>query len=144
MLDLTAWFRLNRREVERQFALSAVDLKEIVTLDGIDVLPDESWLRIRSHDLYGPLPEIIFPVDPADRHTTFACLQREPVKLCTVARYRRELEDIFRGASFLPPTKRDTQCVVGIRWQTRAVLAEAPDFMDAYHTLWREAVERFM
>jgi hypothetical protein len=30
MLDLPRWFHLNRREFERQFALPAVELKEIV------------------------------------------------------------------------------------------------------------------
>lgn len=38
MLELPRWFRINHREIERQFALSAIDLKEIIALDGMDLL----------------------------------------------------------------------------------------------------------
>jgi len=48
MLDLSRWFRLNRREFERQFGLPAIDSKEIVVLDGIDLLPEQSSFRIRA------------------------------------------------------------------------------------------------
>ncbi len=54
MLDLPRWFNLNRREFERQFALPAIELKEIVFLDDIDLLPEESSVKVRSHDLTSP------------------------------------------------------------------------------------------
>jgi hypothetical protein len=66
MLDLSRWLNLNRRESERQFALPAVELKEIVALDGIDLLLVQSSIKVRSRDLHGPLPEIIIRVDAAD------------------------------------------------------------------------------
>lgn len=142
--DLRRWFLLNRREVEKQFFLPAGDLKEVVILDGLDLLPDESSLRIRGHDLHGPLPEIILPIDFSGRYETFERLRREAVKLCTVVRFRRELADTFAGAFFLPPTRVGSRCVAGIQWKGRTVLVESRNFMDAHHRLWKEAVRRFM
>jgi len=83
MLDLPRWLDLNRREFERQFGLPAVELKEIVALDAIELLPEQSSL---------------------------------------------------------PPTTLDSECVAGLQWHGRTVLAEAADFIDAYHRLWRKAV----
>jgi hypothetical protein len=38
----------------------------------------------------------------------------------------------------------DTRCVVGIQWGGRTVWAEALNYIDAYHRLWRRAVRRFL
>jgi len=91
MLDLSRWFHLNRREFERQFTLPAVELKEIIALDGLELLPEESSVRICSHDLHGPLPEIIVDLDITDRLGAFNRLGSEAVKLCAIVRLRREL-----------------------------------------------------
>ena len=107
LLDLPRWFNLNRREFERQFALPVVELKEIVALDGIELLPGQSSTKIHSHDLHGPLPEIILQVDPADRLGTFDRLGSEATKLCAISRLRRELDEAFSGATFLPPSEAD-------------------------------------
>jgi len=100
--------------------------------------------QVRSHDLHGPLPEIIIHIDPADRLGTFDRLGREAVKLCTISRLRRELEDSFSGVTFLPPTMLDGKCVAGLQWHGRTALAETEDFVHAYHRLWRHAVRRFL
>jgi hypothetical protein len=144
LLDLPRWFNLNRREFERHFALPAVELKEIVALDEIDLLPDTSSIKVRSHDLHGPLPEIILQVDPTDRLGAFEALGREVVKLCVISRLRWELEEAFSGASFLPPTRMDDKSVAGLQWHGRTVLAEGEDFVRAHHRLWRHAVRRFL
>ncbi len=144
MLDVSRWFNLNGREFERQFALPAVELKEIVSLDGIELPPEESSIRVRSHDLHGPLSEITLKADRADRHGTFDALGREAVKLCAISRLKRELEEAFSGSRFLPPTTLDRKCVAGIQWHGRTVLAEAEDFIHAYHRLWKRAVRRFL
>ena len=144
MLDLPRWFNLNRREFERQFSLPAVELTEVIALDGIELLPEQSSIKIRSHDLRGPLPDIIIQVDPADRLGTFDRLGRETVKLCVISHLRRELVDAFSGASFLPPTTLESKCVGGLQWEGRTVLAEAEDFVQAYHRLWKRAVRRFL
>ena len=59
-----------------------------------------------------------------------------------MVRIRRELADTFPGVSFLPPTMLDSRCAAGVQWEGRTVLPEAPDFMGAYHRLWRKAVNR--
>ncbi len=109
-----------------------------------NLIPKQFSLRIRGHDLHGPLPEIIIQVDPADRLGAFDRLGREAVKLCTVSRLRRELEEAFSGSTFLPPTWLDGKCVAGLQWHGRTVLAEAEDFVQAYHRLWRRTVRRFL
>ncbi len=112
MLDLSRWFRLNRREFDRHFALPAVELKEVVILDDMELLPEQSSIKVRSHDLHGPLPEIAIQVDSADRLGAFDRLGREAVKLCAISRLRRELEEAFSGSTFLPPTTLDGKWVV--------------------------------
>jgi len=144
MLDLPQWFHRNRREFERQFAVPPLELKEIVTLDGIELLPEQSSIKILSHDLHGPLPEISIHVDAADRLGAFDRLGREAAKLCAISRLRRELEEAFSGATFLPPTRLDGRCVAGLQWEGRTILAVGSDFVEAYHRLWRRAVRRFL
>ncbi len=41
--------------IEKVFTDCVMDLKKVVVLDGIDILPD--GFRVRRHDLHGPLPE---------------------------------------------------------------------------------------
>jgi len=36
-----------------------MDLEEVIVLDGIDILPDNSGFRVRCHDPHGPLPSIV-------------------------------------------------------------------------------------
>jgi len=103
MLDFPRWFDLNRREFDRQFSHPALELKEVIALDVIELLPGLSSIKIRSHGLHGPLPEIIIQVDPGDRLGTFDRLGSEATKLCAISRLRRELVDAFSGASFLSP-----------------------------------------
>ena len=50
---------LHSATIEKTFTDAVMDLKEVVVMDGIDILPDNSGFRIRCHDLYGPLPEIV-------------------------------------------------------------------------------------
>jgi hypothetical protein len=114
------------------------------SLNGIDFLPEQSSIKVRSHALHGPLPEIVVQVDPTDRLGAFDALGREVAKLCAIARLRRELEEAFSGAVFLLPTRMDGKCVAGLQWHGRTVLAEAEDKVQAYHRLWRRAARRFL
>ena len=51
---------LDRGRIERYFLRSLVEDRDaVVVLDGVDELP-EGYL-IRSHDLRGPLPEVLIP-----------------------------------------------------------------------------------
>ena len=79
-----------------------------------------------------------------DRLGTFDRPGSEAVELWVMVRIRRELVEAFSGSSFLPPTRLDGRCVVGIQWEQRTVLAETSDFMEAYHRLWRRAARRFL
>ncbi len=144
MLDVSRWFNANRREFERQFTLPAVELKEIVALDSIGLLPEESSIKVRSHDLHGPLPDVIILANVDDRLGTFDRLGREAVKLCAISPPRRELEDAFSGSTFLPPTRVDGNYLAGLQWHGRTVLAEADDFVQAYHRVWKRTVRRFL
>ena len=128
MLDLPRRFNLNRRERERQFSLPAVELKEVIALDGIEVLPKRSPPRIRGHGLHGLLPEITLRVDLTDRRGALNRLGREAVKLRTVSQLRREVSETFSGPTLLPPTTLDGKYVAGLQWDGRTVQAEAVDF----------------
>ncbi len=43
--------------IEKVFTDCVMDLKEVIVLDGIDILP--RGFRIRCHEPHGPLPEIV-------------------------------------------------------------------------------------
>ena len=59
--------RLRVAEVEKAFVQVAIDVHEIIVLDGIGELEDPPGFRIRSHDLYGPLPDVLVE-DTGDRY----------------------------------------------------------------------------
>ena len=46
---------LRPEKIEKEFVQVAIDLKDVIVLDGVDLLHDQQRYRIRSHDLYGPL-----------------------------------------------------------------------------------------
>ena len=46
-------------EVEKAFVQVAIDLHAIIVLDGVDQLKSPPGYRIRSHDLHGPLPDVV-------------------------------------------------------------------------------------
>lgn len=135
--------RLRLPEIEKVFTQFAIDLKEILVLDGIDKLEDPIGFRIRSHDLYGPLPDIVIE-DTCDRYPVLDKLTRETAKLFAMVRDRQDLRGIFRGCVFLLPTSTDRGSLVGIRFRGKTVLAEAPSHWEAYHELVRRAVEDFL
>jgi hypothetical protein len=126
-------------EVERAFMQVVIDLKEILVLDGIDVLDSPSGFRIRCHDLYGPLPDTVIE-DTGDRYTVLDSVIREAAKRIAMARIRQELMGVLPGSEFLPPTSTDGGVLVGIRTKGKTILTEGPTFWDAYHELWRKAV----
>lgn len=50
---------LHPATIEKTFTDCVMDLKEVIVLDGIDILADSTGFRVRSHDLHSPLPEIV-------------------------------------------------------------------------------------
>jgi hypothetical protein len=130
-------------EVEKAFTQVAIDLKEILVLDGIDTLEDPAGFRIRSHDLWGPLPDIVIE-DTGDRYPVLDSIIRETSKRIATIRIRRDLAEVFRGCEFLLPTSTGKGFLVGIRFGSRTVLAEGPNHWEAYHELSRKAAEIFL
>lgn len=135
--------RLRMPKVEEVFTQFALDVKEILVLDGIDNLEDPIRFRIRSHDLYGPLPDIVIE-DTCDRYPVLDKLARETAKLHAIAKDRKDLRDIFRGCVFLLPTSTDQGSLVGIRFRGKTVFAEAPSHWEAYHELVRNTVREIL
>jgi len=129
--------------VEKEFMLVMYYLNAAVVLDGIDAIADPPGFRIRSHDLHGPLPDAVIQ-DTGDRYPVLDAISREGAKRVALTWLRREMVKAFLGVSFVPPTRLDNRCVVGIQWKGRTVRAEASDFVEAYHRLWKRAVRQFL
>jgi hypothetical protein len=135
--------RLRTPEIEKAFFQFAIDVKEILVLDGIDPLSNPSGFRIRSHDLYGVLPEILIQ-NTGDRVSTIDRIQNEAAKLTAIIRIRQDMAGMFSGCEFLLPMQIDQRYVVGIRFGGKTVLAEKKSHWEAYHELLREAVRRYL
>lgn len=86
--------KLRTPEIEKAFVQVTIDLKRILVLDGIDQREQPPGFRIRSHDLYGPLPEIIIE-ETRDRYQVLDDIQRETAKLCAMIRVRDDLVAMF-------------------------------------------------
>jgi len=77
------WLKLRPRKIEKTFNQVISDLHRILVLDGIDQLG--TGFRIRSHDLYGPMPKILIE-DTEDRYPVLDAIEREAEKLCAMVR----------------------------------------------------------
>ena len=125
--------------IEKTFTDAVIDLKEIVVLDGIDILSDQSGFRIRSHDLHGQLPEIVIK-DSGNTFPDKEDLAGEACKLIAIVGLRKQMRRWMRGGRFLRPTKMDDQAVVGFRVEPWTWMAEGKDFLVAYHALHKRVV----
>ncbi len=131
--------KLRLPDVEKAFTQVVIDLKEILVLDGIDVLDALPGFRIRCHDLYGPLPEAVIE-DAGDRYASLDCVIREAARRVAMARIRQQLVAALPMSEFLLPTLTGNGGLVGIRTKDKTLLAEGPTFSAAYDELWRMAV----
>ena len=125
--------------IEKTFTDCIMDLSEVIVLDGIDILPDETGFRVRSHDLHGPLPEIVVR-DSGDTLMDKDRLGNETCKLVAIVRLRDEMRRWLRGGKFLPPTLVDSHATVGFKVGRKAWLAEGDDYLSAYHSLHKQVV----
>jgi hypothetical protein len=130
-------------EIEKAFIQVVGELKEILVLDGIDQFTDPPRCRIRSHDLYGPLPNIMIK-DTGDRYPVLDGIEREAAKLIAMVRVRNDLARMFPGCEFLLPTSTEEGALVGMRFRGRTILAEEKSHWEAYHKLVREAVSNIL
>jgi hypothetical protein len=91
--------RLRVRELEKAFTRVAIDVKEILVLDGIDTLEDFPGFRIQCHDLYGPLPDAVIE-DTGDRYPVLDRIISEAAKRIAMARLRQNICQDIPGLSF--------------------------------------------
>jgi len=116
-----------------------MDLKEVVILDGIDILPDKSGFCIRGHDRYGQLPEIVLK-DNDDRFQDKERLSIEAANLLAIVRLRDEMTGLFRRGKFLPTTIFDGRTLVGFKVVPKTWLTEGADSRAAYHEFHKQVV----
>ena len=95
--------------IEKVFTDCVMDLKEILVLDGIEIVPDA--FRIRCHDLHGQLPEIVMK-NSGDTFQDKDRLGNEVCKLIAIVRLRKEMVRFLPGCKLLPPTNMDGQTIV--------------------------------
>jgi hypothetical protein len=111
-----------------------MDLKEVIVLEGIDILPDNSGFRVRSHDLHGPLPEILVE-ESGDTFQDKDRLGKETCKLVAIVRLRDRMTRWLPGEKFLLPTTVDNHATVGFKLGRKTWLDERDDFITEYHNL---------
>ena len=133
------YLALHPATIEKTFTDAVMDLKEVIVLDGIDILPDKSGFRVRCHDLHGPLPEIAIE-DSGDTFQDKERLGNQACKLLAIVRLRDQMTRWLPGGKFLLPTTVDSRATVGFRVGPRTWLAEGEDFLAAYHELHRQVV----
>jgi hypothetical protein len=129
--------------IRQAFSNVVAGRRKNLILDSIDPFPALPGFRIRSHDPYGPLPEIVIK-DTGDRDLVLNAIKQEAAKLCAVVWIRDDIATLFPGCRFLPPTKTDDGPLVGIRFAGVTVFAEHKNCWEAYHKLLAEAVEKIL
>jgi hypothetical protein len=102
-------------------------------LDGIDRLTDPPGFRVRSHDMYGALPDVLIPEQAGRLELQDAVATAG--KLAAMARIRDEIYRWTNGCEFLPPTLGSDGPVVGVVVGGTSFLAEAENYLEAYHQL---------
>jgi hypothetical protein len=130
---------LGALQIEKEFLLAIVHLKRVVVLDGIERTTDPLGFRIRSHDLYGDLPEI-FISDNGDRTLILEEISLEGAKTCAIAKHRANLASLYPGCRFLPHTILEAKVRVGIQVGVKTLLAESTSFWEAYLDLKETAL----
>lgn len=133
------YLALRPETIEKTFTDAVMDLQEVIVLDGIDILPDNSGFRIRSHDHHGPLPEIVVK-DSGDTFQDKDRLGNQVCRLVAIVRLRDQITRFLPGCKLLPPTSIGDKAIAGLKAGPRTWLAEREDFLQAYHDLHGQVV----
>lgn len=133
------YLTLRSATIEKTFTDCVMDLKEIIVLDGIDILPDNSGFRVQSHDLHGPLPEMVIK-ESGDTFQDKDRLGNQACKLVAMVRLRDQMVRFLPGCKLLPPTSIGGKAIAGLKVGPRTWLAEGEDFLVAYHELCRQVI----
>ena len=129
--------KLKPRTIEKTFADCVMDLKRILVLDGIDILPD--GFRVHSHDLHGSLPDISVK-NSGDTFQDKDRLCNEACKIHAIVKLRDEMVRFLPGCKLLAPTNMDGKAIVGFQAKPLTWLVKGEDFLGAYHGLYRQVV----
>jgi hypothetical protein len=81
---------LHPAEVEKALVQTVIDLHAIIVIDGIDKLESPPGFRIGSHDLHGPLPDVIV-YDSGARYRLLEQIGRETAKIYPILQNRERL-----------------------------------------------------
>ena len=130
-------------EIEKTFVQVAIDVHVVIVLDAIIPVPNLPGFLIQSHDFHGPLPDVRIE-DNENRLQVLDFVATEAAKLTAVAKVRDNLAGIFPGCAFLSHTLPDSGALVGLSFNGRTILAEAPSFWEAYHRLIRQCVRQLL
>ena len=114
---ISRYLALSPGTIEKVFTDCGMDLRRILALDGIDILPD--GFRVRSHDLCAQLPEILMKIS-SDTFRDKDRLGNEVCKLPAVVKLREEMIRFLPGSNLLPPTRMDNKVIVGLQAKPRA------------------------
>ena len=109
----------------------------MLVLDGIDIQPE--GFRIKSHDLYGLLPELLFR-NSVNTFRDNDRLENKACKLIAIVKLRDEMVRLPPGGKLLLPTSMDGNAIVGLQAKPLTWIAEGRDFLAAYHELRRRVV----
>ena len=125
-------------EVEALFVGVTTALCVIIVLDGVDRLRE--GYRIRSHDSYGPLPDIeIDSTLNIEQVIDRICLST--ARLGATVRFRCELATQAHDCRFIVPTSTGKATVVGICTEGRTVRAKGWNACLAYQKLNKKMTE---
>jgi hypothetical protein len=123
--------------IEKVFTDCALDLKQILVLDGSDILPD--GFRIRCHDLHRQFPAPVIK-NSGDTFQDKDRLSNEACKLIAIVKLRDEMVSFLPGCKLLPPANMDGKAIAGLQAKPKTWIAEGEDFLEAYHELHRQVV----
>jgi hypothetical protein len=106
----TTYPSLKPRQIEKVFNECVEDLNRILVFDGVDILAD--GFRVRSHDLYGQLPEIVMQ-NSGDTFWDKDRLGNEVCKLVTIVKLRDQIVAWLPRGEFLAPASIDGKAIAG-------------------------------
>jgi hypothetical protein len=97
-------------EIAKAFVQTTLDLETRIFLDGID--PALQGFRIRCHDRYGILPEVMVP-EEEDSCTTLQNVRSSACKLAAIARIRDEIARTRPNVNFgSEATRREVDSIL--------------------------------
>jgi hypothetical protein len=129
---------LSAAEVENLFNAIAGALRIEIKLDEVKMASDDSGCIIRSHDVYGRLPEVKITF-LHDKESTLDCICISTARLGMAVRFRQELANSLCGCRFFLPSSRKKSTLVGIRAGGKTIVAKGPDPCQAYQELKKAA-----